>query len=236
LIDAGNSRLKAALYSNGQKIQFWEFLNENLSGAKHQIGNPEPDAILISSTHGNEEEIQSWFPGQKVFVLDHRQYSRIHWAYPNPGHMGKDRLAAIIGGSILYPEKNICVADSGTCLTLDFLKYGEKHLGGVISPGLKMRFQAMHQFTRKLPLVSENEMVDALGFTTETCMASGAVLGIVSEIEYHLQALEQKESEPFHLILTGGNAIFLAQRLKRSNFVAPDLVFQGMNAVLANLV
>jgi type III pantothenate kinase len=236
LLDAGNTRLKAAIYEGGKSVESWVFQNHDLKEASGMLNNSLFEAVMVSNTAADEVEFKSWFPSHPVFFLNESQYNGIKWAYANPQTIGKDRLAALIGASKLHPDKNISIVDAGTCLTIDFLSKDRNHLGGIISPGLKMRLSAMHHFTGKLPEVSENEMIGTIGKTTESCMAAGAVMGMIAEIEFHLLHQNRMENSTFELILTGGDAIFLAHRLKPANFVVPDIVFQGMNAVLAGLV
>jgi len=193
-------------------------------------------AILVSSTAADESWFQSRLGTHHLYFLHHQLIPELKIAYSQPENIGKDRLAAMAGALILNPGKNICVVDAGTCLTLDGLLSDGTHLGGIISPGMKMRFTSMEYFTERLPLSSENEVVGQLGDSTLRCLASGGVYGMVAEIEYHLSNLQEAHNQSFELILTGGDAIFLAQRIKPANFVVPDLVFQGMNAVLARLV
>jgi type III pantothenate kinase len=236
LIDAGNSRLKAALYETNICIESWVFPNSKIEEALSVIMNSGFTAILVLSSAADESWFQSRLGSHRLYFFDRSLTPDLKIAYPEPDGIGKDRLAAMAGARMLCPGKNICVVDTGTCLTLDGLLSDGTHLGGIISPGLKMRFASMEYFTERLPLSSENEVVGEMGNSTLRCLASGGVYGMVAEIEYHLNSLQEAHNQSFELILTGGDAIFLAQRIKPANFVIPDLVFQGMNAVLARLV
>lgn len=235
-IDAGNTFLKAAIYEEGLAQTFWKFEKPDWPKAITVLRSAGFEAVLISNNATDDREFDGWFEGRPVYFLNSTQYPGIRWAYQHPGTLGKDRLAALIGAAELLPGKNICVADAGTCLTLDFLSKDGVHLGGIISPGLKMRFSAMHFYTGKLPLISEKEYVAEIGKSTESCMAAGAVMGMVAEMEYHFYQQSAGLSDGMELLLTGGDAIFLAHRLKPANFVVADIVFQGMNAVLTRLV
>jgi type III pantothenate kinase len=39
------------------------------------------------------------------------------------------------------------------CVTYDFIDIENNYLGGAISPGLRLRYEALHNFTAKLPIV-----------------------------------------------------------------------------------
>lgn len=235
LIDAGNTRLKCWALENRQVVEMRVFDSNKKDEAQHYFSQNQWNKVLVCNTGLSEEELKSYFPALEINFVGPDSYSGIKWAYPQPENLGKDRIAALIGAQKLAPKKNICVADAGTCLTIDLLDSGGNHLGGTISPGLQMRLQAMHEKTKKLPLSSENEAFNIRGNSTLSCLASGAVWGMVSEIEFHFLQMQREGFQEPVLFLTGGDADFLAQRLKVPNFVRTDLVFQGMMAVMATI-
>lgn len=236
IVDAGNSRTKVWRLEEGMVVSHFSFDNQGIESHKPFFAKPDWSAVLVSNSGWAENEIRSWFPYSKLVFLHHVHNLGIKWAYPTPEELGKDRIAALIGASKQMPGKNICVADAGTCLTIDCLDSEQNHLGGLIAPGLKMRFKSMHELTKSLPLSSENELVGPFGNSTASCLASGAVWGMVAEIEFHFEQFRAAGFDDPVLIITGGDADFLAARVKVPNFVVSDLVFQGMTAVLASLV
>ncbi len=54
-------------------------------------------------------------------------------------------------------------------------------VGGGISPGLKMRFQAII-FTARLPLAGIIEDPPLIGDSTESCIQSGVINGMIEEL------------------------------------------------------
>ena len=83
--------------------------------------------------------------------------------YKTPETLGKDRLAAIVGAYSLFPGKDILVFDAGTALTIDFIDKDGNYHGGNISPGLNMRFRALHDYTQKIFLQSQTDDYEILG-------------------------------------------------------------------------
>ena len=65
------------------------------------------------------------------------------------------------------------------------------HLGGAISPGRAMRYNAMHVFTANLPLLNPTDEVPAVGTSTSSSMSLGVEAGIISEIQAHIEAFTQ---------------------------------------------
>jgi type III pantothenate kinase len=106
------------------------------------------------------------------------------------------------------------------------------YLGGNIAPGLKMRLSAMHEYTAKLPLVEPGWPELAFGDSTLHALQNGAALGIVMEIEGLLQRAKDAFGDVL-IVMTGGDAVFLAERLESQIFVTPELVTQGLFQILA---
>ena len=98
-----------------------------------------------------------------------------------------------------------------------------------------MRLRSMHDFTHSLPLASVSDLqADGPGKNTRSCLAGGSVWGMVAEIDHHAQ-FHPFPCQPIRLVLTGGDAVFLGRFLKPTTFVAPDLIFDGLLAVLKEL-
>jgi type III pantothenate kinase len=152
--------------------------------------------------------------------------------YLTPHTLGMDRLAAAIGAAAQFPATSLLVMDAGTCITYDLVEAAGKFMGGSIAPGLKMRLRAMHHFTARLPLLEPDpEPVALTGRSTAQAMQSGAVLGLVAEIEGFV-ARYQVIYPNLQPIITGGDALYLAKSVKPAIFASQTLVVQGLNEVL----
>lgn len=233
-IDIGNTRTKLGLFDR-----------EDLVEKQYLDGTALPEIIRYATNHRVRNVIlstvgshidASWEAelNRNFFYLqlNHQTPLPIKNAYGTPETLGKDRLAAIVGAWQLYPGENCLVIDAGTCITYDLLQAGGTYLGGNISPGLNMRFRAMHEFTARLPLVQrEVEIDNAIGQSTLTAMRNGGQLGMSLEIEGFIR-LFREQFGSLQVILTGGDAEFFAKVLKSKIFVNPDLVLRGLNKIL----
>lgn len=231
LIDSGNTRTKAAVYQNDISTRDWIFENAELDHLREVLSQQTVDRIIMADSGKNASRISSWFPQIPASCISPYDKPLITWAYESPDGLGQDRIAALQGSLYRFKGENCCVVSAGTCITFDFLKKDGQHLGGFISPGLEMRLKSMHKFTSSLPYVSKNESSKYPGVDTASCLSGGAVWGAVLEIEGHLQRCIELFSDDWKLILTGGDADFLAQRIKADNFVAPNLIMEGLNRV-----
>ena len=122
--------------------------------------------------------------------------------------------------------------DSGTAITYDIVTDKGEYLGGNISPGLKTRFRALHNFTGKLPLLNEDESLDGL-FGTNTTEA--ITLGVQNGMLYEIEGTVKKFSLKFNdllVVFTGGDSFFFENRINFNNFAEPYLVAFGLNEIL----
>ena len=53
----------------------------------------------------------------------------------------------------MHPNQNRLIIDAGTCITYDFVNSEDQYLGGATSPGIKIRYKSLNNYTSKLPLV-----------------------------------------------------------------------------------
>ncbi|MHA6248636.1 type III pantothenate kinase [Pontibacter sp. CAU 1760] len=152
--------------------------------------------------------------------------------YKTPQTLGVDRIAAAVGANYLFPERNCLVFDAGTCITHDFVDQHGQYHGGGISPGLTMKFKALHTFTQRLPLVQRTgDAFPLTGQTTEESIRSGVLAGTVAELNGFIQAYSEKAVD-LVVVLCGGDAGFFESNLKGRIFVIPELVLIGLHRIL----
>jgi type III pantothenate kinase len=202
---------------------------------KRFLSTSSADNFIISSVTAEAEVVSKGSKAKNKFILSHMLPLPIKILYATPQTLGVDRIAGSCGALQLFPGKNTLVIDAGTCITYDFTDSSKQYYGGGISPGLKMRFQAVHTFTARLPLVSPVENPELIGNSTETSIQSGIVNGTVAEIDGIIDRYRQKYPD-LQVILCGGDGPFFENKLKASIFASPDLVLIGLNSVLIHNV
>lgn len=233
-IDIGNTFAKLAIIENGQVVDFLR--TETLDRAylvELLAAHPEITAAIISSSREWDETVESLLRERmKTFIRFTTAVPvPIRNRYATPETLGPDRLAAAVGANALYPDSNILIVDFGTAMTIDFVSAGNEFLYGNISPGAGMRFRALHEFTRKLPLHHLTEETVFMGNTSASAIESGVINGIVYEIEGYIRDLTAKYHD-LRIIFTGGDGNFFAKRLKNAIFATYDLVPYGLNRIL----
>jgi type III pantothenate kinase len=144
------------------------------------------------------------------------------------GQLGPDRLALAWALHALHPQESALAIALGTCLTVNAWE-PEGFVGGVISPGLHMRLQAMNTFTQALPdvaLPAGLPPMDAYSSTAEA-MQAGSYWGLRWEVDGWINAWHTKFPES-HVYLTGGDATALVTTRKNGIFAASKLTFVGL--------
>jgi type III pantothenate kinase len=160
VIDIGNSRTKIALFN--QHDLMFNFPMDQLT--THHVKmlkeeHPQLNRAILSSVKPYDPDLKRILSEEfdQFIELDHLTDLPIENLYQTPETLGKDRLAAAIGANELFPDQNLLVIDAGTAITYDLISEKNQFIGGNISPGLEMRFKALHQLTGNLPLVTAKD-------------------------------------------------------------------------------
>lgn len=232
-IDIGNSFVKLAVFdSKGEMLFHKRFVNVLVQDIKKiQRKYPFQNVIISSVRKKALRFFQHLEKNYHLLILDHKTKLKFENTYDTPKTLGKDRIAGVAGAQALFPKKNIMLADIGTCITIDFLNKKGQYLGGNISPGVKMRLKAMHEFTSSLPEVKFSKVKTLIGKSTKEAMKNGAVYGIVLELESYIKRLKDDYGN-INVILTGGDASFFAELIDYQIFVDSNLVLKGLNEIL----
>ena len=229
-LDFGNTRLKAAVFVQ-DKIQEAIVLHNQSEHLQEIIAAYKPQASILSSVIDHDPEIEALLTRHTRF---HKlsNTSKLPFTIPvgKPETMGADRLAIAASAVFLFPGKNNVAVGLGTCITFNFINQQAEFLGGSISPGMEMRFRAMHEFTALLPLVKGQWNVPLIGYDTATNLQSGVILGMAKEIDGILDLYREKFGN-FNALLTGGDIQLFRPHLKNKIFADPHLIFKGLYAI-----
>jgi type III pantothenate kinase len=230
VIDSGNSRIKAALFGPTGLVLKESF--GNLNELKIFMDQQQYVHLLVSSVSYSPAEILNLAHNRgKKLILNHQLALPIQLNYATPHTLGVDRIAATCGAYEIFPNQNCLVIDAGTCINIEFIDATGIYQGGSISPGINMRFKAMHTFTQSLPLLHAETEAVLIGNSTETCLQSGVLNGVLAEVEGLIEKYQQ-QYKSLQVILCGGDYPLFENKLKHAIFVAPDLVLTGLNRIL----
>lgn len=233
VIDIGNTRIKAALFEGRELKHFFVYdSTTELLASGILEKHPVQHCILASVVNDIEPFLEKLSRKVTVLLFNADTPTPIKNLYRSAHTLGSDRLAGAVGGNSLFPDKNILVIDAGTCIKYNFVTSNNEYLGGAISPGLQMRFKAMHTFTSRLPLLEVDEKMDILiGTNSNESIILGAQNGAVAEVDGFIAQYKQQYPD-INVLLTGGDVNFFAKRLKNSIFADQNLILKGLNVIL----
>jgi type III pantothenate kinase len=166
-----------------------------------------------------------------VLVLNSTTPIPVSNCYKTPNTLGNDRIALVVGATVHYSGHNVLVIDAGTCITYDFINAEQEYLGGSISPGIRMRYSALHQYTSQLPMLKTEEKAALIGGDTEESIHSGVINGVLAEIDGVIQRYIEQYPD-VKVVVTGGNVKLFDKGLKNTIFASPNLLMEGLNKIL----
>ncbi|RUO78952.1 type III pantothenate kinase [Pseudidiomarina taiwanensis] len=234
LLDAGNSRIKAALLSSEYQLEpLFNYSYEELEAHPFVLPNNITETLLASvASQTNEAKIRAWLTEAMPIhhVSSETRAFGVTNSYQSPQNLGVDRWLAMIGA---YTERqeNTLIIDAGTAITVDWLAADGAHLGGWIVPGVSLMQESIVARAPRVfnDLDSAFGRVNELGNSTPDALLNGCANAFVGLVK---QALSVSETEldwfDYRIIYLGGSLPLLPAELKRRGESRTDMVLQGL--------
>jgi type III pantothenate kinase len=151
--------------------------------------------------------------------------------YPNPSELGADRIAAVVAAETDRAWPAIVVS-CGTATAFSVLNEKGRFCGGAIAPGLKAQLDALVGSTAQLPAIAMRHPRRLPARSTEEAIRAGVILNFIGGTKEIIRSLSAELSgPPPRIILTGGNADYLAKSLGLPHTLRPLLVFEGLRII-----
>ncbi|MDX1651468.1 MAG: type III pantothenate kinase [Brumimicrobium sp.] len=232
IVDAGNTRVKVARFQKDEPTEIRAF-------------NPADEATLFTYLNGfkNKPSILSSVVSEELMAKIERNLNptvvlssntKLPVRFDNyltPETLGADRISNAVAIHSLAKGNNALSVDIGTCIKFDFVDNQGIYLGGSISPGMRMRFRAMHDYTGKLPLIEPGESWGLIGNSTFASMNNGVMTGIAYEIKGMIDRYNQQFA-PLTIFLTGGDHKRFDIEGKNTIFADDNLTLRGLYLIL----
>jgi len=156
-IDIGNSLVKIGIFENGiLKIHNSFKVSDFKKEIELLIQKYDLKYAIISSVGKLSTSDQS-FLSHTISCIELNNKTPLPFTnlYSTPDTLGVDRIALAAAVINEFPNTNVLVIDSGTCLTYDFVNEKSQYLGGAISPGLLSRYKSLKDYTANLPFLDK---------------------------------------------------------------------------------
>lgn len=228
IIDIGNTTIKLALMRQGNTEKLQRTNNNDFDKALHQLLQEYPEVTngvvcqvgAIRSDHEQllEQSLDIFWIHKNITLPFKNKYLS--------STLGNDRIA-LVAGAMNKSDRSKLIIDVGTCITYDYINKSNEYLGGAISPGIRLRYESLHNFTAKLPLLSPERPESTIGNTTEQSIHNGVIVGTAHEVDGFINQYLEKDQN-VDVFITGGDAELLLSSLKNRFFAAPYLMLEGI--------
>jgi len=244
-IEQGNTNTMFAIHDGASWVAQWRSATESTRTADEYVvwlsqllsmqglGFRAIDAVIISSVVPqsifNLRNLSRRYFNVEPIVIGENAKLGIDVRIEKPSEAGADRLVNAIGAGMIYSGPLI-VIDSGTATTFDIVGSDGAFEGGIISPGINLSMQALHEAAAKLPRIaiqrpSGNRIV---GTDTVSAMQSGVFWGYISLIEGLVSRIKAERGEPMTVIATGGVASLFEGATDSIDHFDSDLTIRGL--------
>lgn len=239
LLDIGNTAAKWRWYDGAQCQQGEAVHQRDWPALVARLQQPlkasqQVEVASVAGAKADTELAQALSEGSAAtpsFYYSPAADAGVRNAYQQPARLGVDRWLAIVeswhrcGASI--------VVDCGSALTLDLVDRHGQHHGGYIVPGLGMMVRSLQQGTGSVRVDAPLPLSLAPGCSTAEGVIHGALRMTCAFIDDAVVALRQRVHDTCPIFLTGGDARTVLPFLRQQGELAPDLVLDGLERVVA---
>lgn len=243
VIDAGNTNIVFAVHDGKSWSGIWRlatstqrtsdeygvWLEALLRRAKispQDITGAVIGTVVPAALYHLRRLCREWFETEPLVAR-----SSVNWGFMiktnNPDNVGADRLLNALAAHHHYKGPAV-VVDFGTATTFDVVDEDGAYIGGVISPGINLSIEALHQAAARLPRIGIGRPHMVIGRDTVPAMQSGIYWGYVGLIEGLLERIEKEFGAPLKVIATGGLAPLFAEGTNKFTAIDPDLTLEGL--------
>ncbi len=145
----------------------------------------------------------------------------------DPGTLAADIVVGSVAAMVCYGTPCI-VLDMGTATTIVAIDKDRNYLGGSITPGVKLSYQALAAGTSLLPDIAIMAPKKVIGTNTVDAMRSGAVFSTAASIDGMIERMEEELGYSCKVVATGGLAQFITPHCRREIVCDNDLLLKGL--------
>lgn len=228
-LDCGNTRLKWGLNEHAQWLEQGALPLADIGQLPRALAAlPRPLRVIACNVAGARaghaiEAVAAALAVPLFWASSRAEQCGVRNAYEDPGRLGADRWAALVGARA--QQRGAClVVNSGTATTIDVLDAAGVFQGGLILPGIDLMRATLADNTAQLPHAAGQ--FKTLPRNTEDAIASGCLQATAGAIE---RMFVQLADQPGAVcLLSGGAAENLAPLLGIPFLGSDNLVLQGL--------
>lgn len=234
LIDAGNTRIKWAIFHSGALrlpmpwLATGSLAHEEIEALAKQVqefvdrseDELTIDEVLISNVAGDhiqvslEQSLGQQFPQA---LIQRFRSSKVRAGlvnhYANPQQLGSDRFASALAAHHFFPDTALVIATCGTATTIDAILPGQGFIGGMIVPGLRTMALSLAKNTAQLPDLTAQEghltVPKLFADHTQHAIWSGCIHAQLGALKCAIVDLQKQSGRTVELVISGGAVPYL---------------------------
>lgn len=226
VIDAGNTSIKVGVFENDSLKSVLRFSLEQFDEFSKFKSEHQNKVFVMSSVLSDEDTSKLFNANESIFKIHGALPLPFRLNYETPSTLGIDRLGNAAFLACQDSQTNISI-DIGTCVKFDVVDKAQGYLGGSISPGVQLRYNALNDYTGKLPLLHNKNAAELVGRNTEQSLRSGVMNGQRAEIQGFIDEYESLYGD-LTFFVTGGDASFFDFHSKKHIFADENLTLKGL--------
>lgn len=242
-IDVGNTNSVIALYDHEKSVAQWRtstsstrtadeyavWLSQIMSMSGYRLSDI-TDCIIsnvVPQSLFHFRNLSRRYFNCEPFVVTAATIPGVEVRIPKPSEAGADRLVNAVGAFVAYGGP-LVVVDSGTATNFDMVGRDGGFEGGIISPGVNLSMQALHDAAAQLPRVAIERPAHVIGKDTVGAMQSGVFWGYISLIEGLIGRIKDEYPEPLKVVATGGVVSLFQGATDCIDIFDADLTIRGL--------
>jgi type III pantothenate kinase len=243
-IDIGNTTTKFGVF-DGEKLikrhliptirqktadQIYESIEDEL---KYHFRGVIISTVVPELNDSFKKLVENHFNSAATFVTHDFDFGfRIN--YHPPESVGIDRLIAAFAAVNKYGAPCL-ICDFGTATNIEVVNSQNEYLGGIITAGMNLLADALHQRTSKLPKIELRKPEKAIGDSTVAAIQSGVYYGYIGLIDGLVKRMIDEMGEKPKVIGTGGLVNLIAETSKTIKVVDENLMLEGLRMIYQRL-
>lgn len=193
-------------------------------------------AIRISNVAGKDilrkvERLAKRYRVKLYVARSCEESAGVRNGYQRPEALGVDRWMGVLAG--YHALGGCCVIDCGSAITMDFVLPDGQHLGGFITPGMRLMKESLKLGTSNVPFQQDDtyQGLTVPGTSTQEAVTHGIFLAAVGQIALAYDQFCQSQKQKLPIILTGGDADLIRRGLSANAYRWPDMVYAGLELI-----
>lgn len=233
LIDAGNSRVKWALWNGAELSPVTAIAHADIAQLASDWQGLHVESVFAANVARADirAAIEAAAPQTVQWQVAQREAAGVHNRYRLLAEQGPDRWLAVLGARQLVTG-DVVIASAGTALTVEALTAEGDYLGGLILPGYRLMLDSLARHTANLDRPAGAVCDFPQG--TEDALGSGAIDALCGAVERMRQRLAARSGREVLILLTGGDAALLQPHLPAPLQMVDNLVIYGLAKVADN--